>query len=110
MASPSTHFPENFQGFIFFTAILCVFAVSAGAQPPANHSGFPRLSATQQAELLLLNGKFEDAIQTYQKLWDEDDKNNHAVRGLVRAYWAAGRSKDLEKSFGDYISKHLRLG
>ena len=102
----STRFPENFQGFIFFIAVLCGFAVSAGAQAPSNHSGLPSLNSTQQAELLLLNGKFEEAIQAYQNLWEEDGGNDYAVRGLVRAYWAAGRSKDLESYLNGFLSNH----
>ena len=83
-----------------------MFAVSVGAQPSANHPGLPSLNSTQRAEMLLLSGKFEEAIQAYQKLWEEDEKNNYAVRGLVRAYWAAGQSKDLERYLNRFFSEH----
>ncbi len=82
-----------------------LFAVSVGAQA-ANHPGLPSLNSTQQAEMLLLSGKFEEAIQAYQKLWEEDENNNYAVRGLVRAYWAAGQSTDLESYLNRFFSKH----
>lgn len=55
--------------------------------------------------MLLLSGKFEEAIQAYQKLWEEDGENNYVVRGLVRAYWAAGRSKDLENYLQRFFSE-----
>ena len=56
--------------------------------------------------MLLLTGKFEGAIQAYQKLWEEERANNYVLRGLVRAYWAAGRSQDLENYLNEFLSNH----
>jgi len=103
---PSTRSPQYTKSLVFLTTIIGFFAVSAGAQPPANHPGLPSLNPTQQAEMLLLSGKFEEAIQAYQKLWEEDEINSYAIRGLVRAYWAAGQSKDLKKYLNRFLSEH----
>ena len=56
--------------------------------------------------MFLLSGKFEAAIQAYQKLWEADEKNNYAVRGFVRAYSAADKSTELENYLNRYLSKH----
>lgn len=56
--------------------------------------------------MLLLSEKFDEAIQAYQKLWEDDGENNYAVRGLVRAYWAAGRAQDLENYLDGFLSNH----
>ncbi|QPJ66164.1 MAG: tetratricopeptide repeat protein [Candidatus Nitrohelix vancouverensis] len=73
--------------FIIFALTLVVNIASATAQP---HPGAMSLDAQGRAEMLAMQGRFEDSVKAYMKLVEEPNASSSLVRGLVKASAGGG--------------------
>ncbi len=79
-------FPLN----LFFAFALLFSVASATAQP---HQNSMPLDAQGRAEMLAMQGRFEDAVKAYMKLVEQPNASSALVRGLVKASAGAGNLK-----------------
>ena len=96
---------------LFYFAIVLTFLLFfwtpqfTWAQSPQHLQSF-NISPLKEGEFFLLAQKPGEALKVFKNLWQQEPRNNYAVRGIVRSYHALGKLQEAVSLLSPYLEKH----